>query len=202
MSNHALEEIIQAYLNSRKGEPDAWVMHCRNQPTLRAAIQVAARAVNHAGKRHPHQYRLKDTDLKTFADLLGEREAELSGANDFHALFTMIDGLPCPGVGPLTRYDTAHRIGERLALNPEKVYLHAGTRRGAEALLDRKIKETTLTKADLPAAFGALEYWEIEDILCLGKDCFAGGLTSDEALPLCDDPKPGRKPQVGSILCG
>jgi hypothetical protein len=71
-------------------------------------------------------------------------------------------------IGELTIYDTAVRIGAKLGLAPQEVYLHAGTRKGAAAFrIDSSA--TTIAPTDLPLEFRKLEPFEIEDILCIYK---------------------------------
>lgn len=73
------------------------------------------------------------------------------------------------GIGDLFIYDAAVSIGAKLGLEPEKIYLHAGTRRGAGALgLGRG--KSVLDVGELPRAFRALRPREIEDCLCIYKD--------------------------------
>lgn len=50
----------------------------------------------------------------------------------FHLIDTALETIP--GLGELYVYDTTLRIGAKLNLFPDKVYLHAGTRLGATAL--------------------------------------------------------------------
>jgi len=78
------------------------------------------------------------------------------------------------GVGELTIYDTANRIGAHLGLKPEHIYLHAGTKKGAEKLLGHRIKAKHINAHDLPPAFQnkALSNAALEDILCIYKDQF------------------------------
>ena len=72
------------------------------------------------------------------------------------------------GIGELTVYDIAVRIGAFLRLEPEVVYLHAGTRAGASTLgLGRGA--TVLRIDELPAPFRRLRPREIEDCLCIYK---------------------------------
>jgi hypothetical protein len=74
------------------------------------------------------------------------------------------------GIGALAIYDIATRIGGYLRLEPEVVYLYAGTSKGARALgLDGA---KTLDPKALPAAFRVLRPREIEDCLCI----YAGDL--------------------------
>jgi hypothetical protein len=73
------------------------------------------------------------------------------------------------GLGHLYTYDTALRIGAKLDLLPEKVYLHAGTRKGAKALgLDWKAR--ALEVASIPDELHELEPREIEDFLCIYEE--------------------------------
>jgi hypothetical protein len=65
-------------------------------------------------------------------------------------------------------YDTALRIGAKLGLEPEVVYLHRGTRRGVRALgLDAD--RTFVALGELPHELRALRPHEIEDCLCIYK---------------------------------
>jgi hypothetical protein len=73
------------------------------------------------------------------------------------------------GMGELTVYDTAVRIGAKLSLEPAVVFLHAGTRIGAKALgLDASKK--FIARKIFPPEFGPLSPAEIEDVLCIYKD--------------------------------
>ena len=66
-------------------------------------------------------------------------------------------------------YDTAWRIGAKLELEPELVYLHAGTRKGAKALgLDSR--RENIDPQDLPLPLQRLRPIHIENFLCLYKD--------------------------------
>jgi hypothetical protein len=73
------------------------------------------------------------------------------------------------GIGELTIYDTAHRIGAYLRLAPENVYLHAGTRQGAKAL-GFKGSWASIPRREFPKALSRLRANEIEDCLCIYKN--------------------------------
>ena len=58
---------------------------------------------------------------------------------------------PIPKIGELAVYDTALRIGARFGLEPEKVYVHAGTRDGAHALgFDRRLAVIEMDELPVP----------------------------------------------------
>ena len=69
-------------------------------------------------------------------------------------------------IGELAVYDISCRIGAFVGLSPNRVYLHAGTRKGAQAL---GLRGATVHKNDLPPEFGRLSPAEIEDCLCIYK---------------------------------
>src|ERR1700730_9584939 len=76
-----------------------------------------------------------------------------------------------PGIGELYVYDTALRLGAKLGVFPEKVYLHACTRIRVRNLgLDAR--STALRMASLRRALRSLKPREVEDVLCIFKDRF------------------------------
>ncbi|QDS97678.1 hypothetical protein HG15A2_09420 [Adhaeretor mobilis] len=66
-------------------------------------------------------------------------------------------------------YDTAHRLGAYLELEPEYVCLHAGVRVGATAI---SFKPSTkwIEPTSLPKPFQKLFAGEVGDCLCICKD--------------------------------
>jgi hypothetical protein len=158
-------------------EEIAWF---RSQPSLRAAIECAARAMNRRDKRYRHQSRIRrDSIAQAFAALIAI-EARLAQAESFDALLKMIsDQLkPVPGIGELYCYDTAFRIGAKLELFPERVYLHSGTRTGA-AKLGLPSHKSALELNELPGPLRRRAPHEIEDILCIYKDHFGRDAFAD-----------------------
>jgi hypothetical protein len=99
---------------------------------------------------------------------------KLAKAQDFGALHRMIDeeigGMR--GIGALTVYDIAHRIGAHFGKMPELVYLHAGTRVGARVF---NINGDSFDPKVLPKPFARLAPYEIEDCLCIYKGELRGG---------------------------
>ena len=165
-----LKAIVRAYVHRIRPRAQAELDWFSRQPSLTAAIEKAALAVNSGGKRYSHQRRLKKVALvKALRNLLNESEA-MGHARDFDALFKIIRTAvkPTPGIGELYVYDTSLRIGAKLNLFPTRVYLHAGTRLGARAL-GLNVRDPTLTASALPREFHLLEPHELEDVLCIFK---------------------------------
>ena len=71
------------------------------------------------------------------------------------------------GIGALTVYDIAHRLGAHFGKAPQLVYLHAGTRTGARVF---NIIGDSFDPRILPKAFSRLAPSEIEDCMCIYKD--------------------------------
>jgi len=98
---------------------------------------------------------------------------EIATAKTFDHLHNTIEKLVgnISGIGELYIYDTALRIGAKLGLEPDKIYLHRGTREGAKYLglnFEKKYLEIT----EVPAELRTLKPREIEDVLCIYKDQF------------------------------
>jgi len=75
----------------------------------------------------------------------------VKASTTFEELHGVVENLTreIPKIGELTVYDTALRIGAYLGLQPDKVFVHAGTLEGVQYLgLDGKRK--TIDVAELP----------------------------------------------------
>jgi hypothetical protein len=164
----SLEQIVDRYICDYRPDAAREIAFYAGQPSLRHAIELAALSITEEGKRHPHQRRIPSAVLSEARDRL--LRVRLDGCSSFDALHTCItDEIgDIRGIGELTIYDISTRIGAHLSLEPEYVYLHAGTRAGARALginaSDR------LDAASLPSPFSRLRPREIEDCLCIYKN--------------------------------
>ena len=176
-----------------------------------AAIDVAARCVlpddrkpDGGEKRHPHQYRIPHAALAEARHRLLENEKHLESVVDFRALHNLVVSLTrdIKGIGALTQYDIALRIGHHRKLEPEAVYLHAGTRIGAQklGLTDMPIPlEIDKVKRRYPQ-LAALSAHHIEALLCIYKDDLDGARVfasrCEQAAACGCPPKAGRKKPV------
>jgi len=173
VSEIKIRNIINHYKSYRESDPDTWLEFSATQSNLKDAIKVSSLCINQCNKRHPHQYRIKSKSLKELCDKLLKQITFIEESKDFDELFSIIDRTTVYGIGDLTKYDVAQRIGKYLKLFPTKIYVHSGTKIGAQYLIG-KIKSRTITKEQLPAIFndGNLSCSEIEDILCIYKERF------------------------------
>lgn len=166
----SLQAIVNHYVTHYRSKAEEELDWFRGQATLEDAIRAAALAHNAHGRRYSHQWRLRHEVLASARDRLLFNAAALAQQPTFARLYACIEQLlrPVGGVGELYFYDTALRIGARLGLMPEAIYLHAGTRQGAAALGYQGLGRFLL-KSDLPAELRVLAAHEIEDLLCIYK---------------------------------
>lgn len=143
--------------------------------------------------RHGHQYCIPNTavenavnalmdskfvraDMKVTPFINGNKVSEVF--EDFEELYDfislVISGIP--GIGPLTVYDTAKRIGHSFGtpIYPKSyVYLAAGAKNGAEALLKKKGLRFREPIQLFGPSFGSFPSIFIEDMLCIYEPLFS-----------------------------
>ena len=136
--------------------------------SLLEAIEKSAMCITSEGKRHNHQRRIPIESLRKTKNLLKLKCERLKKCQTFEQLYTIVQEIidPIFKIGPLTIYDITHRIGIKLKLYPNLVYLHAGTAIGAK-LLRLDCSSDTLEISKLPKQLQGLEPYEIEDCLCM-----------------------------------
>jgi hypothetical protein len=173
-NNKNFDTIARQYKVMRQKYPDLHIDFCVQQKSLVDAIVVAAKAINEQNKIHGHQRRIGRVKLNEFAEQLKLKETAISKAKNFDNLLSIIKQVKMDGIADLTYYDTATRIGAYLNLFPDKIYLHTGTRVGAQNLLGSLNGKTFLQLNELPKEFRKhdLTASEFEDILCIFKNDF------------------------------
>jgi hypothetical protein len=167
-----VKAIIQDYKLRVRKAGDSLIKDCLRERDILKVVEMAGLSRDKKNTKHPHQYRLTNKVLRQFADRLLRNADKIITSKNFNDLHNIVSDLSLTGVGALTIYDTAHRIGLRLKIRPDKVYMHSGTRTGAEKILKRKIKEPYLDKSAFKQ-FVCLRCDEIEDILCIYKSSFS-----------------------------
>lgn len=143
----------------------------KKQNSLREAIIHASLGHTEKMNRHSHQRRISNFAIDTARIKLHNIERKIQRTTFFHDLYLLIDETikPIKGIGNLYIYDSALRIGSFLDIEPEKVYLHAGTRKGAIALgINKKLNEINLHM--LPKELWLLRPLQGEDLLCIFKN--------------------------------
>jgi hypothetical protein len=162
--------IIDDYIKKHRNGAQNELRYFRIQRSLDDAIRLAALAEKPGGKRFDHQRRIPKKVLDHCYLILKKNTTKISKAHSFEELHSIISDLieGVKGIGKLMVYDTALRIGAFLNLNPENIYLHAGTKVGAKKLgLD--CSQKCISPKVLPLELRKLKLCEIEDVLCIYK---------------------------------
>jgi hypothetical protein len=168
------DEVVNSYIREYRDRARAEMRFFEIQRSPSVAIRKAARCQLPSGKRHPHQRRIPGALLEQVEARLQGIGRKLARAADFAALHGVVDdevgGIK--GIGALTVYDIAHRIGAHFKKSPERVYLHAGTATGARVF---NVSGDSFDPKILPKVFLRLAPSEIEDCLCIYKDELRAG---------------------------
>ena len=166
-------EIVSDYIQEYRDRARAEMRFFKIQRSPSAAIRKAALCELPSGKRPPHQRRIPGALLEQVEARLQGIGRKLASAANFAVLHRAVDeeigGIK--GIGALTVYDIAHRIGAHFEKSPERVYLHAGTRTGARMF---NIGGDSFDPKILPKAFLRLAPSEIEDCLCIYDELRGG----------------------------
>jgi hypothetical protein len=138
--------------------------------TIAQAVARAARSELKCGRMHDHQCRPGRKVMARCVAALAGHEALFEAHRDFAAVHASVRHLltEVEGAGELIVYDIAERIGWRLRLEPQDVYLHRGTRDGA-MILRPNLRGKTMKARDLPAELAGLSPANLENLLCIYK---------------------------------
>jgi len=112
---------------------DMVVEFCRTAPDFRAAVRRACASRNALGKMHNHQSRVRESDRVIFGDeIISNARAveDFARLEGFDSMHDYLDHIKPQGIGPVTVYDVAVRLGAYLGIEPQSLYLHAGVRQG------------------------------------------------------------------------
>ena len=166
-----LNELVKIYIKSCRAGINEELKYWAEASNLSTAIKKATLSRLGNNKKHRHQSRIREKHLRRAASVLLARREDIFAAPTFESLSEIIGATfqPGNGIGELAVYDFAIRIGAFLKLQPNEVHLHRGTRDGAR-MLDFH-DEHTIPLKHLPRPLQQLSPIEIEDFLCVFRDC-------------------------------
>lgn len=177
------DEIVDDYLKKYAPLLDREICYFKEQPSVIEAINKAAMAEMSSGKRSSHQpyYKFFDTEMEEARLHLLAKEKQIHTCRDFDEIHEVVG----EAIGIVYKkavlyvYDTSWKIGANLGIEPDRVYIHAGTRVGVKALglnSRREIIEVT----EFPTPLHRLRPIHIENFLCIYKKCLSGQCNSDQ----------------------
>lgn len=169
-----LSELVADWRWRKRKDPglrDQITPWCRAAPNYPVAARRATESRLPSGKMWYHQSRVSPRARRQlFARLLAE-EVAVRASSTFEELHARIEGWRVPGIGPITAYDVAVRVGAYLRLAPRHVYLHGGARAGAAAL---GLSGERVERRQLPKPMRRMPADDAEDFLCYYRDLFGG----------------------------
>lgn len=174
-----LERYLKSYIKNNKKSLNNYLAKYSKLKDMNDVITCAVMAKFPNGNKHPHQRRVKLQVMEQVRDKLLEEENKIKECKSFDELIEIIESCKVKGFGELAIYDTALRIGSKINIYPEKIYLHAGTKIGAKEL-GLKIDNKVIEVSKLPEELKKLKPYEIEDFLCIYKDKFKRRLKKKE----------------------
>jgi hypothetical protein len=115
-----------------------------------------------------HQRRVRRNALAAFHRALLSRRVDIEAAGSFAEIITILDSARPKGIGDLTVFDAATRIGHWRSIEPELVYLHRGAAEGAKVfgITGRSVLPSRFPREVMER----LKPSHIENFLCIFKD--------------------------------
>lgn len=165
---------------------DQVILYTFKAKSYKHAVRRACASRDKRGKMHNHQSRVREKDRQKLAKILLANEKKIRKRVDkaeakgnywrtgFDVLYEFIEAQEIKGIGPVTCYDVAVRLGAWLGVEPKSLYLHAGVRSGARALLgpDSVDGIDRLPLSILPSPLDRLRADDVEDIMCTYREVF------------------------------
>ncbi|AEV31533.1 hypothetical protein [Owenweeksia hongkongensis] len=142
-------------------------------------LKKACLAKTHIGKMDSHQRRVGKEKCKEGLRIMMTKESEVWKAKTFEGLKQVTDSIASVthGLGPLWSYDTALRIGFKMNVFPDRVYVQSGVSDGIKNLLGKDFYKNLprnrghkyCLRENLPKELHGMEPALIENFLCIYK---------------------------------
>ena len=178
-----LQEIIDCYCETYHNRYESELSHWKQCTDNDREILIRAASCRGCDcKKHDHQRRFKNDVLeKAKNDITKVQVSNLTNFDELHEDVSKAI-RKIKGIGDLAVYDIAWRIGAHFGMKPDRVYLHSGTKKGAENLAEAlkrcgtehhfNVKDPIIDVKCFPPEFRKLPAGEIENCLCIFKDHF------------------------------
>jgi len=164
----SLEKVVNCYWQNHQSLA-AEADYYESLEDLQTAIAEAADALDDENLGYDTPDAIPATSLTAARQALAAAESELAACADFDALYQAIDSKlgQLSGLTPALVYLTAWRIGLQAGFAPTVIYLDAGAREGAAALVELEGDESRVDRDRLPPILRHPDL-PVEDVqLCL-----------------------------------
>lgn len=174
-----VEDFQWRYVDRKK--TDQVIAYCAEAAYFPDAVQRAVESRDAAGKHHNHQSKVDIKARRLFGRRIIARKLAVmrivksgKGFDRFDALHDLLDEIKPHGIGPVTVYDVAVRVGAFLGVEPTSVYMHAGVRQGYDALFGKGAARgiARIPSALFPPPLCSMRADDVEDILCTYREVF------------------------------
>ena len=162
---------------------DTVVDYCIKSANFEEAVNRACRCRNEEGKKHNHQSKVQDVVLMRWKDKI-INGINVDNIRDFDQLFDTLELLKIWGIGPVTHYDVATRIGAWLKLEPEQLYLHAGVLDGWKLLYGKGQWPFRVKRDFWPEELRVLPADQVEDLLCAYRTFLNANMVKGSTHPI------------------
>lgn len=173
------EDFQWRYVDRKK--TDQVIEFCSEAAVLSVAISRAVESRDADGKHHNHQSKVDIGARRLFGKRIWTRRNQVKKCKDFDALHDLFDEIKPYGIGPVTVYDVAVRVGAYLGVEPTSVYMHAGVRQGMKAMAaavpqwwegTEPWREDRIPVELFPPPLSSMRADDVEDILCTYREVF------------------------------
>lgn len=171
-NNNHLQALVEKYRQENGNcydEEDKW--WAEKTLTWDKAIERAWESHQWDGKMHGHQYRVGEKKLFEGLQVALADNKQPEDFQDFNTLHDWVWSVAerVKGLGEMTAYDVARRLGVWLGKEPVLVYLHRGTKEGARKF---GVNGETVELNAFPPEIQMLGATHAENFLCIYKDQF------------------------------
>lgn len=181
------EDFQWRYVDRKK--TDQVIEYCRRAPSFHVAVARAVEARDADGKHHNHQSKVDIGARRLFGKRIVTRRnavrrlvAKEDADKVFDLLHDLFDEIKPYGIGPVTVYDVAVRVGAFLGIEPTSVYMHAGVRQGMKTMVaampdwwehsGEPWRADRVSVKVFPPPLNSMRADDVEDILCTYREVF------------------------------
>jgi hypothetical protein len=167
----------QASARNSVGHDDPVVDYCKEAPNLATAIGRACDGRRHDGKLFKKGSCVRTESKKELANKLRAKIETLRNAKDFEHIYGVVEATQVWGIGRMSVYAIAERIGAYLGIKPKAyLYLHAGPLEGWKRLMGYEPANGRVAVSVLPKPFRTIELYHVENLLCEYRELLHPGM--------------------------
>ena len=151
---------------------------CLAATNFEEAVWIAVESRRRNGKMHSHQTKVLKSSRREFGYLIIDHYSYPDWPKTFEQFHDTLREIRPVGIGPLTVYDVATRVGSYLRIEPKSLFLHTGARLGWDAMWGERrsagVYDGRVSRNFWPPALLQLSADMAEDFLCAYRAALTG----------------------------